>query len=147
MNIIDIYVTFIFIIKMIYFIFNLLEFYYKNKDQKLFKIFNYLKNYFEFLFILLMSLLLILIFNPFFDNINLIDKEVKILLFIYAIIIIIYSKSENHFEFLFISLFSLLLILIFNPFFDNTKLINNEVKIIIFLYAIIILINSILNTF
>ena len=47
---------------------------------------------FEFIYILLVGLLLIFLFNPFFPKTNMINKETKIILFITGIILTIRAK-------------------------------------------------------
>ena len=87
------YISFIFLVKIIYFIFALLIIYFDyKKNNKLIEKFTFWKHHIEFLFIALMSLLLIILFNPFFNGIKLIDQETKILLFAYGIIILINSQ-------------------------------------------------------
>lgn len=57
--------------------------------------------------------------------------------------LLIIDFMKNRFEFIFLILIAILLIIIFNPFIKKTVKINNTTKILIFLYAIIILLNFI----
>jgi hypothetical protein len=56
------------------------------------------KERFEFIFIILMAILLIYLFNPRYNNQVVIDKEMKILLFLFGIILIITAKWSAFFE-------------------------------------------------
>ena len=49
----------------------------------------YWKDRTEFIFIICMSILLMVIFNPMYNNERLLNKEIKILFFIFGIILII----------------------------------------------------------
>ena len=62
------------------------------KDSELDKKIKYWKTKFEFVFKLLMALLLIFLFNPRTDRSVLIDKETKIMLFLFGIILIITTE-------------------------------------------------------
>jgi hypothetical protein len=93
------YISLIFLVKIIYFIFALLIIYYtKKNNEELKEIFTYWKHHIEFLFIALMSLLLIILFNPFYNGLKLIDYETKLLLFVYGIIIIIGAQWSLFFK-------------------------------------------------
>ena len=52
----------------------------------------YWKNRIDFIFNITMAILLFFIFNPFYDNIYLIDKETKLLFYLFGIILIITAK-------------------------------------------------------
>jgi hypothetical protein len=54
----------------------------------------YWKERFEFIFIALMSALLIYIFNPRTNNSILIDKETKLLLFLFGFVLLITAKWD-----------------------------------------------------
>jgi len=93
MKIYTIYVSFIFFIKILYLIFTVLTIYYTyKKNNNLVKIFTFWKHHIEFIFVALMSALLVILFNPFFNGFYLIDNETKLLLFIYGIIILINAQ-------------------------------------------------------
>ena len=93
----NIYVTFIFLIKIGFILMALLHVYlkFKGKEQSnLDKKILYWKERFEFIFIALMSILLIYIFNPRTNNSILIDKETKLLLFLFGFVLLITAKWE-----------------------------------------------------
>lgn len=93
------YVSFIFFIKILYFIFSVLVKYFTyKKNNKLIEIFTSWKHHMEFIFIILMSILLIVLFNPLKNGLHLIDKETKILLFLYGIIILINAQWDLFFK-------------------------------------------------
>jgi len=97
MNKYDIYVTFIFLIKIGFIIMAVTHIYLKAKgDEKtdLDKKILYWKERFEFIFIALMSVLLIYVFNPRVERLNLIDKETKFLLYLFGFILLITAKWE-----------------------------------------------------
>ena len=62
------------------------------KDSEMDKKIKYWKNKFEIVFKILMALLLIFLFNPRTERSVLIDKETKILLFLFGIILILTTK-------------------------------------------------------
>lgn len=93
----NIYVTFIFLIKVGFILMALLHIYlkFKGKEQSdLDKKILYWKERFEFIFIALMSILLIYLFNPRVDRNTLIDKETKLLLFLFGFILLITAKWD-----------------------------------------------------
>lgn len=97
MNKYDIYITFIFLIKIGFIIMAITHVYLQVKGDKksdLDKKILFWKERFEFIFIALMSILLIYIFNPRADRINLIDKETKILLYLFGFILLITAKWD-----------------------------------------------------
>lgn len=82
-------ILFIFLIKLIYYIFALVVIYFTTKkNNKYIQIFTYGKKIIEFVFTMLMSLLIIILFNPFFNETKLLNKKVQILLFAYGIIVL-----------------------------------------------------------
>jgi hypothetical protein len=101
MNSFDMYITFIFLIKIGFIILAITHLYYKIKgkentetDKKIL----YWKERFEFIFIALMALLLIYLFNPSTDRSVIIDKETKILLYLFGFILILTAKWEIFFK-------------------------------------------------
>jgi len=77
MNKYDIYITFIFLIKVGFVVMAIIHIYLKAKGEEksdLDKRILFWKERFEFIFIALMSILLIYVFNPRVDRTNLIDK-------------------------------------------------------------------------
>ena len=93
MDLYTFYILFIFLIKFIYYIFALLVIYFTNKkNNKYIEIFTYCKKLSEFIFTILMSLLLIILFNPYFNETKLLNKKTQILLFAYGIIVLMNSQ-------------------------------------------------------
>lgn len=91
------YVTFIFLIKIGFVLMAIAHIYLKAKGKEksdLDKKILFWKERFEFIFIAIMSILLIYVFNPRYDNINLIDKETKILLYLFGFILLITADWE-----------------------------------------------------
>lgn len=101
----DIYITFIFLIKIGFILLAVTHIYLKAKGEEksdLDKKILYWKERLEFIFIVLMSCLLIYIFNPRVDKSILIDKETKILLYLFGFVLLITAKwdifiKESHF--------------------------------------------------
>jgi hypothetical protein len=104
MNKYDMYVTFIFLIKIGFILMAISHIYLKSKGEEksdLDKKVLYWKERFEFIFIAAMSILLIYLFNPRKDKNMLIDKETKVLLFLFGFILLITAKwgiffKESH---------------------------------------------------
>jgi len=95
------YITFIFLIKIGFIILAISHLYYKTKGQEnteTDKKILYWKERFEFIFIALMALLLIYLFNPRTDRSVIIDKETKILLYLFGFILILTAKWEVFFK-------------------------------------------------
>ena len=97
----DMYIILIFIVKICFIIAAIGHLYYKitgqldsNNDKKV----TYWKERFEFLFIALMAILLIYLFNPRTERTVLIDKETKILLYLFGFILIITAKWDIFFK-------------------------------------------------
>lgn len=101
MNKYDMYVTFIFLIKIGFVIMALTHVYLKAKGKEqsdLDKKIVYWKERFEFIFIALMAILLIYIFNPRTDRTILVDKETKILLYLFGFVLLITAKWDVFFK-------------------------------------------------
>jgi hypothetical protein len=97
MNKYDMYVTLIFIIKIGFILMAVTHIYLKAKGEEksdLDKKILYWKERFEFIFIALMSILLIYVFNPRVDRSILIDKETKILLYLFGFVLLITAKWD-----------------------------------------------------
>jgi hypothetical protein len=97
MNKYDMYITFIFLIKIGFIIMAILHIYLQSRGEKksdLDKKILYWKDRFEFIFIALMSILLIYLFNPRTDKSILIDKETKILLYLFGFILLLTAKWD-----------------------------------------------------
>jgi hypothetical protein len=93
----DMYITFIFLIKVGFILMALTHIYLKakgNEKSNLDKKILFWKERFEFIFIVLMSILLIYIFNPRAERNNSIDKETKILLYLFGFVLIITAKWD-----------------------------------------------------
>jgi len=91
----DMYVILIFVVKIVFIILAVYRLYIKAKkpqDKKLLETIEKWKGRFEFIFITLMSILLVYLFNPRANNINMIDKETKILLYLFGFILLL---TEN----------------------------------------------------
>jgi hypothetical protein len=92
------YIIFIFLIKIGFILMAITHLYLKLKhkeDTNLDKKILYWKERFEFIFIILMSILLIYLFNPRHDRSILIDHETKILLYLFGFILLITSKWDD----------------------------------------------------
>jgi hypothetical protein len=86
------FIYFIVLVKGLFLFFVVWNLYLKKKnggETKLEKKISYYKNLTENIFIVLVSLLLIYLFNPYHDNKYLDDKYVKILFFIYGILMLV----------------------------------------------------------
>lgn len=97
MNYFDSYVTFIFIIKFAFLILALTHIYYNitHGDKAIDEQILYWKNRVDFVFNITMAVLLFFIFNPFYDNTYLIDRETKLLFYLFGIILIITAKWNS----------------------------------------------------
>lgn len=101
MNTFDMYITFIFLIKIGFILMALIHIYLKVKgksDSDLDKKIIYWKERFEFIFIVLMAILLIYLFNPRKDRGIFIDKETKILLYLFGFVLLITAKWSDFFH-------------------------------------------------
>ena len=67
-------------------------------DSDLDKTIVYWKERFEFIFILLMSILLVYLFNPRKDRATMIDGETKILLYLFGFVLLITAKWGDFFH-------------------------------------------------
>ncbi len=97
----DIYVTLIFLIKMGFITMAITHIYLKVKGEensKLDKQILYWKERFEFVFVALMAILLIYLFNPRMAKVDLIDKETKILLYLFGFVLLITAKWDIFFK-------------------------------------------------
>jgi hypothetical protein len=91
-SIYDKYLYFIFFIKIVFIVSTLIiKFKKPSKNSKWLPIFQKWKENTEFVFIISMSILIIILFNPFFNNLQFINRETTILLFVFGIIMIITS--------------------------------------------------------
>ena len=95
MNNYDKYITLLFAIKIAYILLSVTRVYLNHKGDKtsdFFKNIEYWRERFEFIFIILMALLIIYLFNPSKSKMGMIDEETKILFFTFGIILLITSK-------------------------------------------------------
>lgn len=91
----DMYIILIFIVKIVFIILSLYRLYVKAKtpeDKKLLETIEFWKSKAEFIFISLMSILLVYLFNPRANNISMIDGETKLLLYLFGFILLL---TEN----------------------------------------------------
>lgn len=101
MNKLDIYITLIFIIKILFVISALTLAYMKNKktsDKKTVEKLEFWKERIEFIFIAMMSALLIYLFYPRANRINLITSETKILLYLFGFVLLLTAKWDIFFK-------------------------------------------------
>ena len=101
----DRYLTFIFIVKIIFIILAIYGLYikaYSPNNTKLLKIIKFWKGKSEFIFIFLMAILFIYLFNPRYNHLNLIDSELKLLLFLFGFTLLL---TENWYNFIHITIF------------------------------------------
>jgi len=101
MNKYDMYVTAIFVIKIGFILMAITHVYLEIKGKEktdLDKKILFWKERFDFIFTALMSVLLIYIFNPRYNNFNLIDKETKVLFYLFGFVLIITAKWRIFFE-------------------------------------------------
>ena len=97
----DLYIILVFIIKLGFISLAFTHVYLKVKGESqsdLDKKIMYWKERFEFIFILLMAILLIYLFNPRTDRIDMIDSETKVLLFLFGFILLITAKWDEFFH-------------------------------------------------
>lgn len=101
MNKYDMYVTAIFVIKIGFILMAITHVYLEMKGKEktdLDKKILFWKERFEFIFTALMSVLLIYIFNPRYNNFNLIDKETEVLFYLFGFVLLITAKWRIFFE-------------------------------------------------
>ena len=101
MNKFDYFIYLIFSVKVIFILLALSQRYYKiagKKDTDRDKNIEYWRNRIEFIFVILMSILLIYLFNPRFNRELLINGETKLLLFLFGFVLILTAKWNIFFE-------------------------------------------------
>lgn len=101
MNKYNMYITAIFVIKIGFILMAITHVYLEMKGKEktdLDKKILFWKERFDFIFTALMSVLLIYIFNPRYNNFNLIDKETKVLFYLFGFVLIITAKWRIFFE-------------------------------------------------
>ena len=100
---IDVYVSLIILIKIVFICLAILHAYLKlthRTDSDFDKMIVIWKEQVEFVFVIFMSCLLIYLFNPRTDRYLSIDKETSILLFLFGIILTVTAKWRDFFEFI-----------------------------------------------
>lgn len=99
MSYFDSYLTLTFIIKIIFIILAIYGLYIKtfSPNTKLLGIIKFWKGKIEFIFIFLMAILFMYLFNPRYDHLYLIDSELKILLFLFGFTLLL---TENWYDFI-----------------------------------------------
>jgi uncharacterized membrane protein YbjE (DUF340 family) len=91
MTYLDTYVTVVFGVKLFFLVLLLVNIYLKKtkKNQALQNKISTLKDHTETIFVVMMSLLLMYLFNPFVERASVLDYETKLLLFIFGFISIV----------------------------------------------------------
>ena len=101
MRFFDIGIIAIIIVKIIFIILAITKIFVKHKEPNNKNKINNLefwKKRVEFIFIVLMSILLIYLFNPRVNRLNMIDNETKILLYLFGFILLLTSDWEQFFQ-------------------------------------------------
>jgi hypothetical protein len=99
MTVYDYYIYLIFFVKIIFILLAITHIYLKNTDNTdLDKNILYWKERVEFIFICLMSVLLIYIFNPRLNKEFIINSETRLLLFLFGFILVITAKWDIFIE-------------------------------------------------
>ena len=101
MSYIHSYIYFITAIKFVFFILAIIHLYLRSKgqaDSDLGKNIEYWKERIEFIFVILMSFLLIYLFNPRYNNKVLLNFETNLLLYLFGFILIITAKWSLFFK-------------------------------------------------
>lgn len=96
-----IYIGLIFVIKLIFIGLSGFSVYVKHKqpiNNELLTQLNFWKDRFEFIFIVLMSLLLLYLFQPHVNRLYMINSETKFLIYLFAVILLISAKWEIFFK-------------------------------------------------
>jgi Ca2+/Na+ antiporter len=92
------YLFLLFVLKIVFIIMALTTIYLKMKgkeNSELYKNLFYLKGRVEFVFVILMALLLVYLFNPRKNRLNMINGEVKLLLYLFGIVLLITADWSN----------------------------------------------------
>lgn len=101
MNKFDMYITFIFLIKIGFIVTAVTHLYLKTKGKDhsaLDKDILYWKERLEFIFIAAMAILLIFLFNPRNNRMSIIDRETKVLLYLFGFVLLITAKWDVFFH-------------------------------------------------
>lgn len=97
----DMYITLIFIVKIIFIILAVYKLYSKAKhpnDKKLLESIEFWKLRVEFIFITLMSILLVYLFYPRANRIGMIDGETKLLLYLFGFVLLLTENWSSFFH-------------------------------------------------
>jgi cytochrome c oxidase assembly protein Cox11 len=95
MNYFDMYIILIFIVKLAFVSLAIYKLYIKTKkpeNKKLLETLEFWKKRIEFIFVSLMSILLVYLFNPRTNHLNMIDGETKLLLYLFGFVLLL---TEN----------------------------------------------------
>jgi cell division protein FtsW (lipid II flippase) len=95
------YIYLIIVLKLLFVVLSISNIYLKSKDNtdaELSERVVYWKERVEFIFVILMAILLIYLFNPRHDHKDIIDKHVKILLYLFGFILLITAKWSTFFK-------------------------------------------------
>jgi ABC-type dipeptide/oligopeptide/nickel transport system permease subunit len=101
MNYFTSYIYFIIGIKIIFILLAISHIYFKIKGEAgsdVDEVIVYWKERLEFVFVVLMAILLIYIFNPRKSHINLLNKEIQILLYLFGFILLITANWQTFFH-------------------------------------------------
>lgn len=101
MRFFDISIIIIFLVKIIFICLAVTKLYVTHKDPNNTKRINNLefwKKRVEFVFIILMSILLTYLFNPRVNRINMIDNETKLLLYLFGFVLLLTADWEQFFQ-------------------------------------------------
>ena len=93
----NVFITIIFIVKIIFIILAASHIYFKVKDDEKSSMAietKYWKERLEFVFTILIALLLIYLFSPRVNRISMIDRETKLLLYLFGFLLIVTAKWE-----------------------------------------------------
>jgi hypothetical protein len=101
MRLFDFYITLIIFVKIIFIILAIARMYTRHKEPNNKKKINNLefwKKRIEFIFVVLMSILLIYLFSPRANRLNMIDTETKLLLYLFGFILLLTANWNQFFE-------------------------------------------------
>ena len=96
----DMYIILILLVKVAFILLSLYRLYVKTKhpeNEKLLDTLDKLKERTEFIFITIMSILLIYLFDPRVNRLNMVDKETKLLLYLFGFVLLL---TENWSDFI-----------------------------------------------
>lgn len=97
----DLYIIVVFLFKITFIILAVTKIYVSRKEpnnKKKIDNLEFWKKRIEFIFIMLMSLLLIFLFSPRANRINMIDNETKLLLYLFGFVLLLTANWEQFFQ-------------------------------------------------